>query len=268
MNRSLIHSSFLCERHISVDSKEHKEQVDKWTAKLLSKTPCVSSGCNFTWSREGQTGSSTAYLFDAIMTNVQYAQNQLMRSSLSAGKQAYKCAIDAAHSYAFVLQTLLPQWTFSHTVDIPDCQPHDVYGHYCLARAMAYDSVGKADLQCSDAAKLASAGNAAHMYAMAAQLITGNCSSMIKKAEISVADALCIYGEQCLRQWDNEKDDSGAAKALGCFQEADRRYNYAGVEGCADKIKFAYERNQVHWLEPILPPFEMIIPPRITPLHH
>lgn len=267
MNRSIIACSFLQQRQINVDSAKYEEQVSAWTAKLLSKQPCVPPECVFSWHRGNLKGNSTAYLFDAIMTNVQFAQQQLMQSSLSAGKQAYKSAITAARTYSFVLQELLPKWTFSHAIDIPDCQEHDIYGHYCLARALAYDAVGKADLLCPDTAKLVSAGNAAHMFMMAAQMIEGDCSAMIARAQNNVGEALCMYGEQCLQKWDKDEDDTGAATALACFREAHERLLAAGRSGCEDRVQFATERNQVHWCDPVLPPLHDIIPPRITPLH-
>lgn len=266
MNRQPISATHLAERNILVDSDQHKQQVQAWTTKLLSKDKCVPDGHLFVWSRAGSEGTSTAYLFDAVMCNVEYAQIQLMKASSSAGKQAYKSALDAAKTYQFILQELLPKWTFNHYTGIPDCTHRDIYGHYCLARAMAYSAVGKADLQCTDAAQIAASANAAHMHMMAAQLIDGDCNVFISRAQENVGDALVVHGKQHLDAWDKSIDDMGACKALASYQEAHRRYLAAGLEGCADKVTFAYERNQVNWHEPGELQLSSIIRPRITPL--
>ena len=267
MNRPCIHCVPLMQREIAVDSEEWYQQVQIWTARLLSREPVVPVGQYFTWSRAGQQAAATAYLFDAAMCNIQYAQYQLQKAASSTGRQAYKAALSAASSYAFVMKEILPKWTFQPVLDIPDYTMQDVYGHYCLARATAYHAVGTADLQCSDAACQAAAGNAAHMFMMAAHLIEGDNHAWIDRAQENVARALVLRGEVYLKAWDEGEDDgTGACKALACFQEADSRYKSIGQAGVEGKVVFAYERNQVHWMPPQLPPFDEMVRPRVTEL--
>lgn len=263
MNRPVLSCDHLQQRGIIPDSPGYKEQVHAWTQRLLSAEPgLVPAGHVFQWS----TASGTAYLFDAIMCNVQYAQTQLRKSASSAGKAAYKAALDAARTYAFVLEDLLPKWTFRPEEQLRGAQPADIYGHYCLARAMAYNAVGKADLECTDAARQAAAANAAHLYVMAAQLIGDKTASMLRQAQANVADALVLHGDGLLAKWDLDQDSEGACKALACYQEAHQRYMDADMVGCQDKVDYAYERNQVHWMEPKLPEFSSLIRARISSL--
>ena len=268
MNRSAISCANVPFRRITPGSKEHKEQVRAWTQRLLAKEPCVPDGHVFSWNRGTDEARNTAYLFDAVMCNVQYAQMQLQNASVCAGKQAYVAALEAAKTYAHVLTDLLPKWTFvpNEVYGIPDATVQDIYGHYCLARAMAYKSVGKADMKCNAGAKTASAGNAAHLYAVAAQLVVGDATSMIQSAEESVGDGLASCASRFLDEWDHDRDANGAAKALACYREAHMRYLRADLPGCQDKVDFAFGRNQVHWIEPELPDFISMIRARVTAL--
>lgn len=263
MNRPVLSCDHLQQRCIMPESPEYKEQVHAWTQRLLRAEPgLVPDGHVFRWS----TAHGTAYIFDAVMCNVQYAQTQLQKSASSAGKAAYKAALDAAKTYAFVLEELLPKWTFRPEEQLRGAHPADIYGHYCLARAMAYNAVGKADLECTDAARQAAAANAAHLYVMAAQLIDDKTASMLRQAQANIGDALVLYGDGLLAKWDRDEDSEGACKALACYREAHARYTDADMAGCQDKVDYAYERNQVHWMEPVLPDFTTMIRARITSL--
>ena len=263
MNRQIVSCEYHGARGIAPDSTDYSTQVKAWTQRLLAKEPAlVPDGQVFRWG----TSSGTSYLFDAVMCNIQYAQHQLQRSSSSAGKHAYATALDAATTYAYVLQELLPKWTFQPALELPDASHQDIYGHYCLARAMAYNAVGKADLTCTDAARQAAAANASHMYVMAAQLIGGKTAQMLRCAQANVAGALVTHGDRLLAKWDSDEDSHGASTALACYREAQERFISADMAGCQDKIDFAYERNQVHWLEPVLPDFPAMVRARITGL--
>lgn len=268
MNREPVSCTYTPYRGIIPGSTEHKQQVDVWVARLLNRDECVPPGHVFQWSRN-HTVRNTAYLFDAMMCSIQYAQMQLQKASTCAGKQSYIAAIDAAKTYAFVLQDILPQWTFrpAEVHSIPDTSKHDIYGHYCLARALAYNAVGKADLICTESAKSVAAANAAHMFCVAAQLIDGDVSKMLQSAEACVGDVLALCGKKYLQAWDSDSDADGAAKALACYTEAHTRYINAGMSGCKDRVDYANARNQVHWLEPVLPEFSLLVRPRITALH-
>jgi len=200
------------------------------------------------------------------MCNLQYAQSQLHHSVSLVGKQSYVTSLKAASTLKYVLQELLPQWTFrpQEVYNIPDTTETDIYGHYCLARAIAYDAIGKADLVGSPRAQIVAASNAAHLYCVAAQAISGDITQMLNKAHICTANALVQWGQIYLDRWEQEEDMVGAAKALACYKEAHDRYLGAGHHGCEDQVRYATERNQVHWLEPVLPPWESLVRPRIT----
>lgn len=267
MNRSIVSCASVPERHILSSCSEYDTQVRTWTNRLLRKEECVPGGYKFQWSRGDTQDENTAYLYDAIMCNVQFAQTHLQKADVSVGKLAYKHALKSAETYAFILQELYPQWTFRPSLALPDIQHADLYGHYCLARATAYNAVGKADLTCSDAARIAATSNAAHLYTVAAQLISGDVSSMLDAAQRNVGDTLALHARQYLNKWEQDDDDRGACKALACYQEADRRYVSAGNAGCPEKVTYAYERNQVHWLPPELPEFGELLRTRVTALH-
>lgn len=269
MNRLVLTSAVAANRGITAGSQEHKQQLEAWTRKVLAREPVVPDGFQFTWSRGTSSITSSALLLDAIMCNIQYAQQQLQRSQSMVGCQAYKMAIDAARTYSYVLGTLMPAWTFQPVEcfsGLPDACHHDIYGHYCLSRAAAYSNVGKADLQASKKAQLVASSNAAHLYMVAAQLIEGDSSSMINKAQACAADVLCLWSETYLEQWQNDEDISGAAKALACCQEAHTRYLAAGHPGCQERVEHAHNRNSVYWMNPELPDWNLLVRPRITPL--
>jgi len=228
--------------------------------RLFAREKCVPDGHTFVWN--GMPG--TAYLYEVVMRHVQHGQLELQRSSTLVGKQAYAAGIMAAKSFAKALD-ILPLWTFRPHL-LRDATEHDIYGHYCLARATAYNAVGRADLKCTPAATIAAASNAAHMYAVAAHLIDGDTSAMVDAAQGSVGRALKIHGDTFLAAWDQDEDEQGAAKALACYTEAHERYKHAGQAGCQRKIAHAYDRNQVHWLEPVLPEWRTLVRARITPL--
>lgn len=263
MNREPINCTYVAARHLVTGSERHHEQMQAWTARLVAKEQCVEPGHVFQWSRGSAVASNTAYLFDATMCSLQYAQMQLQASSSCVGKQAYTTARRAASTYANILTDLLPRWTFrpSEVYAIPDTSQHDIYGHYCLARAMAYGAVGQADMDAPDTAKAAAAANAAHMYLMAAQLIEGDTTAMVQRAQACIADTLALRGKAFLDAWNEDNDPEGAAKALACYQEAHSR-----TGGYADQVNYAYERNNVNWLDPVLPEFASIVWPRITAL--
>jgi len=266
MNRSILVNVQSGHRNIQVDGPNYKSQVDAWTERIISKQRCVPDGYTFIWSRDADSASNSAYLFDAVMCNVQYAQHQLYRASSMVGKQAYVASLDAANVFARVLTELIPKWTFKagEAYSLEDARESDIYGHYCLARAIAYDNVGKADLLCTPSASIAAKGNAAHLYCLAAQTISGDVSHMLDRAQICTADALKLWGGIYLDRWESEEDDHGAAKALACYTEAHSRYVNCGDVGCAEQLQYATERNQVHWYTPTLPEWSSLVRPRIT----
>jgi hypothetical protein len=268
MNRSVIQSVGTGQRGIVLDSADHKKQVDAWTARLLAREPCVPEGHRFSWQRGASSATNTAYLFDAAMCNVQYAQSQLHRASTLVGQQEYKACKSAACAYARVITEIMPQWTFvpREVYGVPDASAHDIYGHYCLARAMTYAAVGKADLKCSRKGQIAAGANAAHLYTVAAQLIDGDTNSMIESAQICTGNVLKHWGDAFLESWDKDEDPEGAAKSLACYTEAHARYTAAGRAGCPDRVMFAYERNQVNWIKPVLPEWHTLVRARVTAL--
>jgi len=225
-------------------------------------------GHAFQWSRAGITASSTAYLFEAAMSNVQYAQQQLVRAQGMRGKQAFAAALDAAHTYEYVLNTIMPLWTFrpAESFTLPDVDEDDIRAHYCLARAMAFDSVGQADLKCRRKTKIVAKANAAHLYGLAAQLIEGDNSHLIRSALLSTAHALQEWGEFYLDEWESERDPNGACKAVACLSESDVKQRQTGGPGCKERLRYAEGRNQVHYMAPTLPPWSELLHPRITKL--
>lgn len=247
-----------------------KRTGDTWKELLVARKPVVDAGQLFTWQRGDTTASSSSYLFEVVMHASQEAQNNLHRATTASGKSSYRYAVQAAKTYQWLLEEVLPKWTF-RTVDchaLPDTSEADIYGHYCLARALAYDAVGQADLTASAPARLAAASNAAHLYMVAAQLVEGDTNSLVRRSQRKVADALYLHGEQHLQEWEKGDRDDGAASALACFQEAHARYKDAGHAGCEEKVAYAHDRNQVHWLKPCLPLFTGLLRPRVTALHH
>jgi len=242
--------------------------ADTWRESLLARESVVSDGQPFTWQRGDTHATSSSYLFEVAMHATQEAQHNLHRATTASGKSAYRFAVQAATTYRWLLLDVLPKWTF-RSVDcyaLPDATEADIYGHYCLARALAYDAVGQADLNASPAARLAAASNAAHLYMVAAQLVEGDSTALVNQSQRKVADVLYLHGQQHLSEWDKGDRDDGAASALACYQEAHARYKDAGHAGCEEQVSFAHDRNQVHWLKPCLPPFSTLLRPRVTAL--
>lgn len=268
MNRSVIRNTQTNYRCIDVGSAAHKSQVQAWTDRILGLQPCVPDGYRFTWSRDDASATNTAYMYDAVMCNLQYAQLQLENSVSHVGKLSYTTALKAAGTLQYVLTELLPRWTFrpQEVYNVPDTAETDIYGHYCLARAIAYDAVGKADLSATPQAQIAAAANAAHLYCVAAQCIGGDVNTMLNKAQICTASALVQWSNVYLDRWEKEEDTLGAAKALACLQEAHIRYRGAGHRGCDEALQYATDRNQVHWVTPVLPPWDSLVRPRVSKL--
>lgn len=269
MNRATLDNVQHLHRGIDKDDQCYKSQLATWTTRILDREPVVPDGYAFTWRRDlGDSATNTAYLYDAVMCNLQYAQRQLHSSKAMVGKQAYVCALDGAKSLSFVLTELLPKWSFRplEVYRLPDTHVSDIYGHYCLARAIAYDNVGKADMVGTRSARIAAASNAAHLYAVAAQLIGGDHSGMIQRAQVCTGKALEEWGTEFLDRWDKDTDSEGAAKALACYTEANAWYTWGGHAGCSDHVRYATERNHVHWIEPKLPPWNALLKPRVTAL--
>ena len=242
--------------------------VDTWRESLLERESVVSNGQPFTWQRGDTSATSSSYLFEVVMHAAQEAQSNLHRATTASGKSSYRFAVQAAKTYRWLLLDVLPKWTFrpADCHALPDTAEADIYGHYCLARALAYDAVGQADLGASAAARLAAASNAAHLYTVAVQLIEGDSAALVDRAQRKVADALYLHGQQHLHEWDSGKRDDGAASALACYQEAHTRYKDAGHAGCEEEVAYAHDRNQVHWLKPCMPPFAALVRPRVTAL--
>ena len=268
MNRSILQNTQSSHRQIETEGPRYKEQVQAWTARILEKQPCVPDGYRFAWSRGPDSATNTAMLYDAIMCNLQYAQSQLHHSVSLVGKQSYVTSLNAAHTLKYVLQELLPLWTFKpqEVYNLPDTTETDIYGHYCLSRAIAYDAIGKADLVGTPRAQIVAASNAAHLYCVAAQSILGDIDQILNKAQICTANALVQWGQIYMDRWERDDDAEGAAKALACYKEAHSRYLSAEHHGCEEKVAYATERNQVHWLEPKLPPWETLVRARVTSL--
>jgi len=239
-----------------------------WRESLVARAAVVDAGQTFAWQRGDIQARSSSYLFEVVMHALQEAQQNLHRATTAAGKSAYRYAVKAARTYRWLLQDVLPKWTF-RTADIhrlPDTSDADIYGHYCLARAVAYDAIGQADLSASPAARLAAASNAAHLYMVAAQLIDGDSNPLVNKSQRKVADALYLHGQQHLQEWETGDRDDGAGSALACYKEAHARYKDAGHRGCEEQVSYANDRNQVHWIKPCLPSFAGLVRPRVTAL--
>jgi hypothetical protein len=268
MNRTPIRPACSHLRPVRAETTDHKADLKLYTDKLVGKISVAPDGHLFQWSREGTTASSTAYLFEAAMSNVQYAQQQLVRAQGRRGKQAFATAIDAARTYAYVLNTIMPLWTFrpAESFVLPDADEDDIRAHYCLARAMAFDSVGQADLICRRETKIVAKANAAHLYGIAAQLIEGDNSHLISNALLSTAHALQEWGEFYLDEWESDRDPDGACKAVACLAESDCKQRQAGKAGCGERLRYAEGRNQVHYMTPKLPPWNELIHPRIAEL--
>lgn len=268
MNREVVQNIQYGHRNISVSSPNYREQVAAWTGRLLNREQCVPDGYRFTWKSENGTSSNTAYMYDATMCNVQYAQSQLHKAATLIGKRGYDTCIDAARTYMHIAQDIMPLWTFRprELYEIVDTTPADIYGHYYLARAMAYANVGRADLTCPRTAHIVAYSNAAHLYAAAAQLISGDTSNMLRLSQVYTGRVLRMRGDAFLEAWDADNDEEGAAKGLACYKEAHQRLIDNGHPGCTDKVVFATERNGVHWLEPILPEWKSLVKARITAL--
>lgn len=268
MNRTSLQNIQYGYRQIVVDSAEHKAQLDAWTQRILDREHCVPDGYIFTWKSGSATASNTAYLYDAAMCNVQYAQSKLKQAEMQVGKQAFSTCIDAARVYMRVIRDIMPRWTFrpKEIYAIPDTHDNDMYGHYFLARAMAYGNVGLADLTCPVNAQIAAYCNAAHLYAAAAQLISGDTSQMLHKSQLYIAKVLQLRGDAYLEAWETDSYPEGAAKALACYKTAHMRLTDNNYQGCEDKVAYATERNGVHWLDPVLPEWKTLVQARITAL--
>lgn len=264
MNRKIVQCAHFGNRNLDPRASDYYEQLVRWTDALVNKTAAVDKGHVFEWEREGVVDRNTAYLYDAVMCNVQYAQTKLNTAAASTGKAAFRAATEAAQTYQYVLSDLLPLWTFRPSSTLPDTKHADIYGHYCLARATAYGAVGTADLSCTDSAGIAAHSNAAHLYLIAAQLIPGDVSAMLNKAQKHVADCLCLHGKELLERWEADEDSEGACKALACYTEAHSMYVNAGYPSCEDRVQYAYDRNQVHYMPAKLPPFADLMKPRVS----
>jgi len=248
-------------RHIATTRDQRSVSDEEWVQQLLDKTASVPFGYQFTWNDV----SNTAYLYEAAMRYVRIGQDALLRSESMIGKQAYLSAVKGAKSFAFVLHDILPKWTFRPHL-LTETTAHDIYGHYCLARAMAYDTIGTGDMTCSDYAKVVACANAAHLYAVAAHLIDGDVVSIVKRAEHATGKTLVLRAQQFLEAWQKDDDELGAASAVACLTEASERFARAKQGCCDDLLQFAIERNQVHWQEPKLPEWSTLMRVQISAL--
>lgn len=211
--------------------------------------------------------SHSAYLYEAAMRYVQAGQSYLQQSQTLVGKQAYTAATTSAMYFATVLNKIMPLWTFRpHLLD--DCARHDVYGHYCLARAHAFDAIGQADMTCSQNARIVAASNASHLYATAAHLISGDVSEYIKNAHHCVGKMLALRADKYLDAWKTDKDESGAASAVACLEEASYRFCLAGKGDCSQELQYAFDRNQVNYIAPQLPPWHELMRVNISPVRN
>ena len=248
-------------RHIAITQDQRSTSDEEWVRKLMNKEACVPPGYLFTWNDV----SNTAYLYEATMRYVHMGQDALIRAESMLGQQAYKSALTGAKYFAFVLNDILPKWTFRPFL-LREAAEHDVYGHYCLARAKAYDVVGTDDMPCSDYAKVMASANAAHLYAVAAHLIDGDVSSIVRRAEHATGNVLVLRAQHMLQEWQDDKDELGAASAVACLQEASERFARAKQGTCAALLQYAFERNQVHWQEPKLPEWNSLMRVQISAL--
>lgn len=248
-------------REVAKTTYQHDGTPEEWVQRLLAKEPCVPDGHVFCWNGV----SNTAYLYEAAMRYIQMGQTELKDAQCMLGKQAYRAGMKSAHCFAYVLNEILPQWTFRPHL-LTDTTEQDIYGHYCLARAVAYDAVGEADMECTDSAKAVAAANASHLYTVAAHLIDGDVSNLVARAQHAVGKALVVRSRGLLAAWDRDEDANGAASALACLQEASNRFALARKGDCQDQLQYAYDRNQVHWQEPVLPDWSKLLRVQITKL--
>jgi len=248
-------------REVAKTTYQHEGSTEEWVRRLLAKEPCVPDGHVFCWN----SVNNTAYLYEAAMRYIQMGQAELKNAQCMLGKQAYRAGVKGANCFAHVLNEIMPKWTFRPYL-LPDTTEHDVYGHYCLARAVAYDAVGEADMVCPDNAQVVAAANASHLYTVAAHLIGGDVSHLVSRAHHAVGKALVLRSKGYLAAWDREEDANGAASALACLQEASNRFTWAKKGDCNDQLQYAYDRNQVHWQAPVLPDWSKLLRVQITQL--
>ena len=228
---------------------------------MLARNQVVAHGHKFCWNDV----FNTAYMFEASMRLCQQGQHKLQKAQTMLGTQAFKTNVKAAQCFACVMTDVFPKWTFK-PFTLPDVVFEDVYGHYCLARAFAYHAVGEADLKATNKAQIVSAANAAHLFAVASHLLTGDVSTIIEHAQYNVGKLLQLRANEYLTMWEQDKDDMGAAKACACLDEASVRYAAAKRGDCTKERNYAYARNHVHWQEPKLPDWSALFKVQITPL--
>lgn len=240
-------------RALAKTDQQHEGTTTEWVRRLLQKEQCVPNGHAFVWN--DVTG--TAYLYEAAMRYIHMGQETLQQAQTMVGKQAFMEATKSAQYFSFVLSNILPRWTFKPFY-VVDTNAHDVYGHYCLARAVAFDAVGEADMTCSSNAQIAAACNASHLYAVAAHLISGDVTRYVQNAHYSVGKMLRHRASHYLSLWDTDDDESGAANAVACLEEAKYRFQLAGKGTCDDELRYATERNQVNYQRPVLPEWSTV----------
>ena len=209
-----------------------EDSVKQWTQRVMHKSDDLPQGDVFEWRRGDNSAKGTALLFDAAMCNVWYAQNLLRQSKFVNSQDACKQCAKAASIYKFVVADLLPKWTHvtQATQTIPDAVARDIYGHYCLSRAMQYDNLREsAPESTSAAAQIKMFANSCLMYATAAQLIRDEDGEYMKLATERKGDALCamanVYHETHYNE--NSTDTTAIGICAALFDEASQCYEFA-----------------------------------------
>lgn len=92
-----------------------RDSVYTWCQRILERDKSIQLK-ESKWKYNDNDIQDTALLFDAVMCQLWYAKRCMRDGDHLSPKSAYIKYKDAATSYAYVLDTLLPRWTFKHPV--------------------------------------------------------------------------------------------------------------------------------------------------------
>ena len=212
-----------------------EDSVKQWTQKVVKKSPDLPVGAVFEWKRGDESSKGTALLYDAVMCNVWYAQNLLRQAKYVNASDSCKLANKSASIYKYVLTELLPRWTHvpQCTQKLPDAVSHDIYGQYCLCRALQYDKLREASPKTtSTSLRVKMLANSCLMYATAAQLIANGDEHYMNLAMERKGDALCaLAGEyHAVHYSDNSDNETAIGTCAALFNEATDCYKLSGNE--------------------------------------
>ena len=212
-----------------------EDSVKEWTNRVVRKSNNMPEGAVFEWKRDKESAKGTALLYDAVMCNVWYAQNLLRQSQYVNAQDSCKLAAKSAGIYKYVLTELLPKWTHvtQSTQQIPDAVARDIYGHYCLSRAMQYDKLLEAAPGgTSTNLNIKMLANSALMYATAAQLIKDDDNHYMKLACERKGDALCELGNTYhgAHYSEGSTNTTAIGHCAALFDEASKCYEFAGKD--------------------------------------